>query len=138
MALTCDIHQVLPYYYLNPYTRKHARSSGCFVQVSVLSHLLLLSKPEDGDDGKSRWKPWPSGDVAVAICEIPSSLAEKLMLDVWPSCFQTGFVFPCWFFVVLFCSTNKRADYCSPSGERKGRGDPCVDLLWRLSQMVFR
>lgn len=51
--------------------------------------------------------------------------------------FQTGFVFPCWFFsVVLFYSRNKRADYCSPSGERKGRGDPCADFLWRLSQMV--
>ena len=127
------------YYCLNLYARKRAHSLGCFVQVSVLLHLLLLSKPEDGDDGKSRWKRWPSGAVAAASCESPSGLAKKLMLDVWPSCFQTDFVLPCCFFVVLFYSRNKRADYCSPLGERKRKGHPCADLLWRLSsQMVFR
>jgi len=98
VALICDIHQVLPYYYLNPCTRKHACSLGCFIQVTVLLHLLLLSKPEDGGDGKSRWKLWPSRDVAATSCEILSSLAKKLMLNVWPPCFQRGFVFPCSFF----------------------------------------
>lgn len=95
----------------------------------MLLHLLLLSKPEDGGDGKCRWKPWASGDVAAASCEIPSRLAEKLMLDIWPSCFQTGFGFSLLFFVVLFYSKNQRADYCSLSGERKERGHPCADLL---------
>lgn len=120
VALSCDIHHMLPYYYLNPYGRKHAHSLGCFAQILMLLHLLLLSKPEDGD-GKSRWKPQLSGTVAIASCEIPSSQTEKLMLDVWPSHFQTGFDSPCPLFVVLFYSKNERADYCFRSGKRKRR-----------------
>lgn len=41
----------------------------------------------DGSHGHSQ------GDVAAASCEIPSSLDEKLQLDIWLPCFQTGFFF---------------------------------------------
>lgn len=127
VASGCDIHRaltsVIPLKPLHQKTRP-------FHSVLVLLHLLLLSKPGGGGDGKSRRKPWPfAGRCGSSQLWDSLKLGWEALAGYLAALFSNRLFLPCCSFVVLFYKRNQRADYTSLLGERKGRRDRCPDLL---------
>lgn len=115
--------------HFGPCSRKHVHSVGCPVGVLVLLRLLLLSEPEEGGDGKSRGKPWPSaGRCGSSQLWDSLKFGWEALAGCLAALFSNRLFFPCCSFVVLFYKRNQRADYSSPLGERKGRPSPRSSL----------